>query len=131
MNSLVRELDRRLLHDHDITFVQAMTLMSIASFETPQPHMVAEALSQQSQTVTGVLDRLERAGHVRRLRDMDDRRAVRLQLTASGERLAVEVVKGMEGHGAGMFSPATDGTLRELAGGLVALHTSLEAAAPT
>jgi MarR family transcriptional regulator for hemolysin len=91
-NSLVRELDQRLSRDHDVTFVQAVTLMAIDSFEQPQPHLVAAYLSQQSQTVTGVLDRVERAGHITRVRDLSDRRAVRLELTASGKDL-VETLK--------------------------------------
>ena len=86
-NSLVRELDQRLSRDHDITFIQAVTLMAIDSFERPQPHLVAAYLSQQSQTVTGVLDRVERAGHIVRIRDLSDRRAVRLELTESGAAL--------------------------------------------
>ena len=87
-NALVRQLDRRLLRAHEVTFIQALTLVAIGSFDRPQPNLVATFLSQQSQTVTGVLDRLERAGHVHRFRDLDDRRAVRLELTASGKRLA-------------------------------------------
>ena len=83
-NAAVRELDQRLMRDQGITFVQAVTLLAISSFDRPQPHLVADYLSQQSQTVTGVLDRLERAGHITRQRDMGDRRAVRLELTDSG-----------------------------------------------
>jgi DNA-binding MarR family transcriptional regulator len=91
-NSLVRELDQRLSREHDVTFVQAITLLAIDSFERPQPHLVAAYLSQQSQTVTGVLDRIERAGHITRIRDLADRRAVRLELTDAGRRL-VEKLK--------------------------------------
>jgi DNA-binding MarR family transcriptional regulator len=90
-NAVVRELDRKLARDHDITLVQAITLIAINNFERPQPRLVADFLSQQSQTVTGVLDRLERAGHVIRVRDMDDRRAVRLELSDSGKKLVKDV----------------------------------------
>ena len=93
----MRELDQRLGRDHSVTFVQAVTLLAIDSFDCPQPHLVADYLSQQSQTVTGVLDRLERAGHIARLRDMEDRRGVRLELTSTGSRL-VEDVRSTLGH---------------------------------
>ena len=63
-NAIVRELDQRLSRDHGVTFIQAITLLALDSFQRPQPHLVADYLSQQSQTVTGVLDRLERAGHI-------------------------------------------------------------------
>jgi len=97
-NAAVRELDQRLMRDHGITFVQAVTLLAIDSFDRPQPHLVADHLSQQSQTVTGVLDRLERAGHVTRQRDLGDRRAVRLELTDSGRMLVETVSNSLERH---------------------------------
>jgi DNA-binding MarR family transcriptional regulator len=97
-NATVRELDQRLMREHDITFIQAVTLLAIDTFDRPQPHLVAEHLSQQSQTVTGVLDRLERAGHVTRQRDLDDRRAVRLELTDSGRVLVDEMSESLKKH---------------------------------
>jgi DNA-binding MarR family transcriptional regulator len=97
-NATVRELDQRLMRDHEVTFVQAVTLLAIDSFERPQPHLVADYLSQQSQTVTGVLDRLERAGHISRKRDLGDRRAVRLELTASGRSLVDSVAVTLNRH---------------------------------
>ncbi len=97
-NAAVRELDQRLGKEHDITFIQAVTLLAIDSFDRPQPHLVADYLSQQSQTVTGVLDRLERAGHVTRRRDLGDRRAVRLELTDSGRQLVDEMSGTLRKH---------------------------------
>lgn len=97
-NAAVRELDQRLTKEHDITFIQAVTLLAIDMFDKPQPHLVAEHLSQQSQTVTGVLDRLERAGHVVRQRDLDDRRAVRLELTPTGRDLVDEMSESLRKH---------------------------------
>jgi len=97
-NAAVRELDQRLTRDHDVTFIQAVTLIAIDSFDRPQPHLVADYLSQQSQTVTGVLDRLERAGHVVRRRDLGDRRAVRLELTGSGRELVDAMSASLKEH---------------------------------
>jgi len=92
-NAVVRELDQRLAREHGVTFVQMLTLLAISSIEKPQPHLVADHLAQQSQTVTGVLDRLERLGYVTRRRDLGDRRAVRLELTPTGTSL-VNAVSG-------------------------------------
>lgn len=97
-NAAVRELDQRLMREHDITFIQAVTLLAIDSFDRPQPHLVADHLSQQSQTVTGVLDRLERAGHITRKRDLGDRRAVRLELTESGRALVDQMSGSLKQH---------------------------------
>jgi DNA-binding MarR family transcriptional regulator len=97
-NALVRELDRRLSQDHNVTFIQAVTLLAIDAYDQPQPHLVAEHLSQQSQTVTGVLDRLERASLVARVRDLNDRRGVRLNLTTDGRELVTALKESLDAH---------------------------------
>jgi DNA-binding MarR family transcriptional regulator len=59
--------------------------------ETPEP-LTMRALSQRLQltpgAVTGLVDRLERAGHVTRVPDPDDRRRTRLRLTADAVALS-------------------------------------------
>jgi DNA-binding MarR family transcriptional regulator len=126
-NAAVRELDQRLMRDHDVTFIQAVTLLAIHSFDRPQPHLVADHLSQQSQTVTGVLDRLERAGHITRRRDLGDRRAVRLELTASGQRLAEVVSSSLERHVNEVLRGVKAATRRNLAGELDEVERSIRA----
>ncbi|KAA0227883.1 MarR family transcriptional regulator [bacterium] len=124
-NAFVRELDRRLVQEDDVTFIQAITLLAIDSFDRPQPRLVADFLSQQSQTVTGVLDRLERAGHVRRLRDMEDRRAVRLQLTDSGKRIARAIEGRLQQHVADLLAGVDSPTRARLQLVLESLESSV------
>ena len=128
-NATIRELDQRLVRDHRVTFVQAVTLLAIDSFDRPQPHLVADYLSQQSQTVTGVIDRLERAGHVARRRDMNDRRAVRLELTDSGQRLAATVSKTLRAHTQAVLGGVKPETKRHLKEDLQEIDQSLQATA--
>ena len=47
---------------------------------------LADAVGLTRGATTALLDRLERAGHVRRVRGSDDRRTVRVELTASASR---------------------------------------------
>jgi DNA-binding MarR family transcriptional regulator len=126
-NATIRELDQRLVRDHRVTFVQAVTLLAIDSFDRPQPHLVADYLSQQSQTVTGVIDRLERAGHVTRRRDLNDRRAVRLELTTSGQRLAETVSKTLKEHTHAVLSQVKPDTKKQLRSELDEIERSLQA----
>ena len=127
-NAFVRELDRRLLLETDITFVQALTLLAIGSFDRPQPRLVAEFLSQQSQTVTGVLDRLERAGYIKRVRDLDDRRAVRLELTLTGKALLAATGERLRQHVTDLLSAADKATRNRLATDLEDLESSIRRA---
>jgi len=54
---------------------------------------VAQAISVPITTVSSALDRLERKGLIARFRIPEDRRIVRLSLTAHGRRLAVSLEK--------------------------------------
>ncbi len=128
-NAAVRELDQRLGKEHDITFIQAVTLLAIDSFDRPQPHLVADYLSQQSQTVTGVLDRLERAGHVTRRRDLGDRRAVRLELTDSGRRLVDDMSETLRKHVEEVLNGLTPQTREHLRKDLGELEQSIRSTA--
>jgi DNA-binding MarR family transcriptional regulator len=47
---------------------------------------VAEALLLRHHSATGLVDRTVAAGYLRRTRDRDDQRVVRLELTAAGTR---------------------------------------------
>ena len=127
-NAIVRELDQRLGRDHEVTFIQAVTLLAVDSFDRPQPHLVADYLSQQSQTVTGVLDRLERAGHITRQRDLEDRRAVRLQLTPSGQRLVAAIRSTLTTHVGEVISAVDAPAQRSLTEELAVLERSVRVA---
>ncbi|MEO8539229.1 MAG: MarR family transcriptional regulator [bacterium] len=129
-NAAVRELDQRLSRDHDVTFIQAVTLLAIRSFDRPQPHLVADYLSQQSQTVTGVLDRLERAGHIARQRDLGDRRAVRLELTDSGRTLVEAMSESLKQHVFDVLKGVDSSRRKSLQTDLDNLELSIRAAAP-
>jgi DNA-binding MarR family transcriptional regulator len=54
------------------------------------PRDLQRALTLTSGAVTGLIDRLVRAGHVRRQADADDRRRVRLHSDEAGRRLGRE-----------------------------------------
>jgi MarR family transcriptional regulator, transcriptional regulator for hemolysin len=48
---------------------------------------LAHAMGIEGPTVTRHLDGFEAAGYVKRVRDRDDRRAIRVELTPAGERM--------------------------------------------
>ncbi len=56
------------------------------------PSRLAHYLTQETQSVTGLIDRMERQGWVRRVRDLPDRRAIRLELTEAGLRKLEETL---------------------------------------
>lgn len=103
----------------DLTPVQALTLGFLR--EGPAGGMAAGALGAaahlDSATLTGVLDRLEATGLVRREADPQDRRALRLTLTPEGAARADAALAVIgEAHGAllARLDPAEAETLQRL-----------------
>lgn len=84
--------------------------------------------------ITGLLDRLEQRGYVRREADPEDRRRLRLVLTESGREVAQEVRQALAGQMAAQFESASPAELKALDGTLDLLEralVALEAHTPT
>ena len=92
------------LHGLHQTDVEALTRVMVAQ-ERGEPltaGALAEELGLTSGAITAVVDRLERAGHVSRVRDGADRRKVLLHFSTEGRALAQEffVPYGERSHAA-------------------------------
>ena len=81
----VSQYSRSLVKDWGITVPQLLCLRAISEHPAaPSPGSVARAVGVNGSTVTGILDRLEKRGLIRRERSSTDRRVVSLVLTDSG-----------------------------------------------
>jgi DNA-binding MarR family transcriptional regulator len=95
-----RETDR-LLHDLNVSRTAMIVLAALRRSGDPQrlsPSELSEAALLSSAGMTAQLDQLEQRGLVRRSPHPDDRRAIYVTLTRSGERL---VDKAIETYNAG------------------------------
>ncbi|WP_330229893.1 MarR family transcriptional regulator [Nocardia sp. NBC_00508] len=93
--------------------VLAALRRSGAPFEL-NPSVIADTLMLSRAGMTGRLDRLEAAGLVRRVADAQDRRAIRVALTESGQELVDTVVTEHTANETRMLSVLTAGERREL-----------------
>ncbi len=86
---------RQDLHPTD---VQALVhlVRAEASGVPVTPGHIGEALGLASGSVTGLIDRLERTGHVRRVRDLRDRRRVIVAPTDTALRAGREYFGGLD-----------------------------------
>lgn len=76
----------RALAPASISGPQAFALACLKYGTEPMiPARLANYLAQESQSLTGLLDRMEAQGWVRRVRDLPDRRSLRIELTELGE----------------------------------------------
>lgn len=80
---------RQLWQQVGLTSPQLAVLREIIAGHNVTPTTIAEALHLTQPTVTGVLQRLERVGAIRRERSQTDRRSVRAVITRKGATLAV------------------------------------------
>jgi DNA-binding MarR family transcriptional regulator len=63
--------------------------------EPIKPSLIATILFQETQSITGIIHRLEERGWIERTPDPHDNRAVGLALNESGRKLAATIVKIM------------------------------------
>jgi len=85
-------LERR-LYPLGISVSQARVLGVLYYSRSPvKPSLIATLLFQETQSITGILHRIEAKGWVRRQPDPHDRRAVGLELTETGRELAAKVM---------------------------------------
>ena len=86
-------LERRFYH-LGVSASQARVLAVLFYSNEPiKPSLVATLLFQETQSITGILHRIESRGWVRRLPDPNDRRAVGLELTDKGREVTAEIVR--------------------------------------
>jgi DNA-binding MarR family transcriptional regulator len=86
-------LERRFYH-LGVSASQARVLAVLHFAKGPiKPSLVATLLFQETQSITGILHRIETRGWVRRLPDPNDRRAVGLELTDKGREITQEIVR--------------------------------------
>ncbi|MDX1650355.1 MAG: MarR family transcriptional regulator [Myxococcota bacterium] len=86
---IVRAIDlhsRRLVEQHGLTAPQLATLDAARRLDAPTVGSLARAVHLSQPTISGIVDRLERQGLVRRERLAADRRAVAVRVTAEGEK---------------------------------------------
>jgi DNA-binding MarR family transcriptional regulator len=75
---------RRLAARHGLTPTAAAVLAALDTGDAPSHRDLAARVGLGPATITPVLDRLEAAAEIRRERDPDDRRVVRVHRTAAG-----------------------------------------------
>jgi DNA-binding MarR family transcriptional regulator len=89
-NAVLGALDGE-LESLGVTATQYIALMGIACGHADTPGDLGRMLGCDSGAMTRLLDRIEAKGMIRRVRKLDDRRAVQITLTAKGEALTPQL----------------------------------------
>ncbi len=95
---VVNEQSKRAERQTGLTGPQLWAIKTIAGDAPLMVSKIAARMYLHPATVVGILDRLEKRGLAQRVRSIDDRRIVRVELTAAGKALlrkAPEVAQGL------------------------------------
>ncbi|MDI6831972.1 MAG: MarR family transcriptional regulator [Actinomycetota bacterium] len=79
------------LRENSVTFTQFKAILLLSRAGSQTLSQLSEGLSRARCTVTGLVDRLEAKGLVKRKRSREDRRQVYVMLTDRGKELAQEL----------------------------------------
>lgn len=88
MNAEFNRIAHRFAQAQGLHLTDVLALIAILDDDTDEgpmtPGRLRERLSLTSGAVTACIDRLEKAGHIQRVRAVDDRRVVHLRYAAAG-----------------------------------------------
>lgn len=100
LNSVIERTGNRLLEEHNLTLPQwlALGVISHCGAEGATHGAIGQRLMLSKAPITGVVDRLERAGLVKRQPDAHDRRVSRVVATPEGVQTWRDVKAPMRAH---------------------------------
>ncbi len=96
------------LEQYDLTPIQYGVLKCIWQLDLHTPKEIAEYLSIENSTISGILDRMEKKGLIERKIDREDRRFVYIDLTKAGKDLEDPVNKTIEDFNTEVLSIFTE-----------------------
>jgi DNA-binding MarR family transcriptional regulator len=109
-------------HDHNLSLRQLSALHAVSEPETTLGD-IARKLNVTPAVVTGLVDRLERRGYVRRVASKVDRRRVHIELTAAGTDVQLQAETRVIDLLARRYAELPETQVRQLATGLDILST--------
>jgi len=83
-----RRVTKALARQHGLTGPQVTVLKILEGFGTLSLSELGDRMSAKRSTITGIVDRMERDGLVRRRRSSEDRRVIHLEATDRGAAIA-------------------------------------------
>ncbi|MCK5582026.1 MAG: MarR family transcriptional regulator, partial [Candidatus Omnitrophica bacterium] len=104
MPVIARKILLKFFQTTSLSQTQIFTIMTLSKKSPCQLNELSQRLQIAAPTVTGIVDRLEKSGYVKRTRDKGDRRVVNVDLTAKGKRIARKLKKTVKEKWEGILS---------------------------
>ena len=131
LSSLTRKLFRRLSHfvdDSGLSTHDALVLWKVRVRSSCRTNEISDGTALAPSTLTGIIDRLEAKGFIRRVSDPDDRRATLIAITDDGESLVTTMLAQAEGEVDKIFKNFGEERLAFIRSEILAMLEELESA---
>ena len=126
VSQLISRQFRSYFSRQDLTFPQAMVLTALGEEGEMPISQLAQCTGSTNSTVSGIVDRLERMGFVKRVRSEQDRRVIYVALTESSRAMERAVEPDVNAQMSRMLTDLTAQELEKIRGALETLERVLD-----
>lgn len=124
--AVIKDKGREALKEYDLTPPQFVALQWLSDEESMTIGELSTRMYLAFSTTTDLIDRMESKSLVKRTRDDQDKRVVRIQLLPKGERIIDTVIKKRQAYLAEKLTSLSGEELLSLQDGLDEIYRQLE-----
>ncbi|WP_338451437.1 MarR family transcriptional regulator [Niallia oryzisoli] len=122
ISGIIKQKGRELLSDYSITLPQFIALQWLFDEGDMTIGELSTKMYLAFSTTTDLIDRMEKNSLVKRVRDENDRRVVRVHLLQEGKKLIDEVIKKRQAYLRELFQEYSQDDLVQIQNNLKRLH---------
>ena len=127
MPNIIRGVQLDFFVKRRVTQTQLLLMLAVHAFGRCSMGMLARSLHVSRPTVSGIVDRLARAGYIRRLPHLSDRRQVLVEVTAKGQTFIKEFQAVIRSRWEEVLRPLSAAERQAFYGIVTKLRSHLEA----
>ncbi len=129
---LIRNLNKSMRHrfhdfmqDSGLTFPQLSVISTLTKNGELKVSVLSDKMGLSDSTVSGILDRLEQKNIIRRERNQDDRRVVKIALTEGSRKFCKDFHERKEEHFSNLLKRLSEQEIKDIIKGLETLNSVL------
>ncbi|WP_100331767.1 MarR family winged helix-turn-helix transcriptional regulator [Bacillus xiapuensis] len=127
INEIIKQKGREILNDYNITLPQFIALQWLFEEGDMMIGELSARMFLACSTTTDLIDRMEKAQLVERVKDAHDRRIVRIHLLGEGERIINEVIDKRRLYVQQIVKDFTEDEVLSLKNNLEKMHREMKA----
>ena len=122
VNRSLKHKFHHLIQDSELTFPQLSVISMLEKYGEQKVSELSEKMGLSDSTVSGILDRLEQKGIIKRERTKDDRRVVKISLTGKSKKFCNDFRQKKEEFFTQLLKRLSDQEIKDIIKGLEILN---------